>query len=462
MSSANPFNSISSNNGSSTFWMPPEKHFVKDLGAHPSRLAAIIVENILYDGFFFLSDTKSLSDLYIASTGSHVIYKLIDAKFICIARRVKDDKVVNLADINKSDPKERLKTWNLDPNQASNYLDFLDKVDERTRQDKLLFSTAEASNYFSSKVLELLQADYGEQFPNELANEIYELSKEKLETDGNLTQSFFVKGGIGDLVRERDPVMWSHLYSANWEQYQNFINNLANAAYSTFLPNHFSANPVYAPEHQKPFEIWRGFAEVKRELVGESLKIKSPYDIAGYVRGLNALTFEDIVFLLETDERAHFLNVLDSIHEPNTSQRDVWSALVSYRRRICEQIATHFGVDAESPTDLIVNSYVAEGKKRAFTFFIKEAALAAADVVLFNVPSKIEKMWTIYEQRAISEGKDERSKQLKDAVEKTMSLSADLDEARRILDEQERDEPLGRIERELRPVSTSARDTIVT
>ena len=148
------------------FWMPPEKHLVSEISVLRTRLAATVVENILYEQRFFMSDSKAVSDLFIASTGSSIVQKLISDGLITVARRRKNGAIVSLTKLNKAPVNELLKGWKLPKSAATKYNRFVDNLDIRTESSSQIFDLTESTEYFGNSVLALLNREYGHDLPS--------------------------------------------------------------------------------------------------------------------------------------------------------------------------------------------------------------------------------------------------------------------------------------------------------
>ena len=283
--------------------------------------------------------------------------------------------------------------------------------------------------------------------------------KQKATSEG-LTQEFLVLGPVLDRLQQL-PSWNSH--SSRWPVYSKFIAHLANGPYTTFLPEHFGANPIYSPEHKSSFDIWRGVSNRQFKGVGTTIEIECPLDLATYVRGLLLLTIDDVYELIESSERAELMDLLNYLPQKENDTNQIAKAYLSYRHLVSAKIAARLGHEPRDTTKQILEMYVGDGEKRAVMVIVRNTASVVADKLTFGISSALEKIWTTFAAWRTSKNSDPRTRDLtklsKETKDSVLQQNAVISAAMRDILEQERDAPMGHIERDLRVFQPGIRDT---
>lgn len=115
------------------------------------------------------------------------------------------------------------------------------------------------------------------------------------------------------------------------------IMELASAPYQTGMSRVLSADPIYAKEHARAFEILRGHQR-KTVFRADEFRFKGKLGLAAFTKGIELLTAQDIVNLLDSNEAAALANARNVVSGSDSSVQDLYETLSEYVYRIEECI----------------------------------------------------------------------------------------------------------------------------
>lgn len=196
------------------------------------------------------------------------------------------------------------------------------------------YSLAEISQRYEEKVLEIFRGRAKAVLPQALMKQIASLAVEERgrlrseNPDSRLGWIFFYKQ-LQDLLKPSD-----------WKTYQGQINDCAQAPFHSGLPSLLNADPVYAKQHAKSFDLMRGHRQAGR-LEEVKLSFEGVLGLAEYQRGIAALEVDDILELLDTDEAGEFADSRDAIDGSRYATDRTLRSLRLYAQRVEDHILRH-------------------------------------------------------------------------------------------------------------------------
>jgi hypothetical protein len=138
------------------------------------------------------------------------------------------------------------------------------------------------------------------------------------------------------------------LKSDEWAQYQQQIREFSTAHYQTNLPQYLDADPVYAVQHARAFEIVRG-ERSRKCLIERRFDFHGRLGIAAFHQGMDLLSFDDILDLLDSEEADEFAQARDEMDTSDESIDRLQRALSLYVVEIEKRIFARFpGLGQES------------------------------------------------------------------------------------------------------------------
>lgn len=130
----------------------------------------------------------------------------------------------------------------------------------------------------------------------------------------------------------------NYLNSGDWQKHKPTINDLAQAPFHSGLPSVLQADPIYAKDHARGFEILRGVRKRKSLREPIRLEFNGRLGLAEYQEGLNLLDSSDIFDLVDSDEAQAYAEARRCIENTDESLTTAIIALREYALKIEDRI----------------------------------------------------------------------------------------------------------------------------
>lgn len=114
-----------------------------------------------------------------------------------------------------------------------------------------------------------------------------------------------------------------------WEKHRDGIYQLAQAPYQTGLPAILNADPIYAAEHARSFELVRGVRQ-SRAYDLRRFEFDGRLGLAAYAKGIELLKPDDIFDLIDSPEATAFAAARDAAEATEKASRQLAKALREY------------------------------------------------------------------------------------------------------------------------------------
>lgn len=193
------------------------------------------------------------------------------------------------------------------------------------------YAISDITQTFTESVLRVLDSEIARQrLGDEIAARILLLAEEKRAQDGKLGRYFF-HYDLAQILKE-----------AEWNAHGSTIRDLVSAPYIGALPLLVGANPVYAEDHKASFEILRGTITVPE---WESpVVFQGRLGLVEYVRGLNALTAEQIHSLRASDACSGMHAAIARLDGSHVAKQCLFDAIRDYQLTIEDVIVRCVGI----------------------------------------------------------------------------------------------------------------------
>jgi hypothetical protein len=137
-----------------------------------------------------------------------------------------------------------------------------------------------------------------------------------------------------------------------WARHEGDIKALAEAPYNIGIPQLILADPVYAEQHSRSFEILRNTdGELAFEPAGQPIEWESRYDLHSYRQALARLDAATIFRLRESDEYRAFRTAMAQASTEADLENEVLRALARYQERIDHHVLELLGGRARPSGD---------------------------------------------------------------------------------------------------------------
>jgi hypothetical protein len=137
-----------------------------------------------------------------------------------------------------------------------------------------------------------------------------------------------------------------------WARHKRDIKALAEAPYNIGIPQLILADPVYAEQHSRSFEILRNMdGELEFSPEGQPIEWESRYDVHSYPQALAQLDAATIFRLRESDDYRQFRTAMAQARTEGDLENEVLPALALYQERIDHHILRLLGGRARPSGD---------------------------------------------------------------------------------------------------------------
>ena len=418
-------------------WIPCSRFIEVDSDVTAKRLLATVLQSALFAGPFFLPDSAYLNNKLLRESmrSNAALRQLVTDGRLVIARRKSDEGVLHLGEICYDIEKAGGRS---DSFPREEFLDVSDLqfIDEHSIH--LGYSIRDAELQYSNGVISLLRdaalvGDAG--LPERIREAIVSAATEEFGRSGRLRHSFFTnETGLKPVLERMFPG------ESVWSSHGRTIRTLTKGPHITYLSNLFNVNPIFAPEHKESIDVWRK-RRIQELDVQHVVEFQCRTGLATFVRGLLALTPDDLGEVLTCDECRHYLSAAQALSVETVDQNELAISFVELRRRIESRILKRLG-DAASYAEtgrlrisIIEPGRRVDGSVGAPTLgVIAEAAIPDGQ--------ELRTVWTVTtsSQGHTSVPPGRSASNLTDAL---ANIECDKEFAR--LDEKEVAEPLGRI-----------------
>ncbi len=348
------------------------------------KISATIIYSILFEGKMVVLDNMLINVFHLRNAvKNETIRGLFDNKIISIASVKENDSFIDL----KKLANNILTNNTISPSfiNKKEFKDFtvLEHLDKNA--DKIPYSISEAKKYYSNSILDSFrESNFEKYLPSKVQTLILNITEDKMSKDGHINSSFFErKEGVYKELQKYFPG------KSAWDLYGKFLTDVSIANFHAYIPSTLTANPIYGSELSRAFNIWRDTFTSEIEDIEEPLVLRSYLNPVNFVKGLLTLSYEDILFLLSSDEFLNYQKAITEINNSSASVRELKYSYEMYKRRIDWKILENTEVLSKEEHDQKIKFQKLTNLREAGKIASEHIALSILDTFTFNLTSHI-------------------------------------------------------------------------